>query len=77
MYAVAVCICLLEDWRWAADEEKARRHCGHVRGAEADGANREIVDVVRANALVVRNRDIVVRIKVGVMATCRDRACVT
>lgn len=63
MYAVAVCICLFDDCRWAADEEKARRHCGHVRGAEADAANREIVEVVRANALVVRNRDMAARIR--------------
>jgi hypothetical protein len=56
---VAVCICLLEDWRYVADEAKVRRHCGHLRGADEEAANRWNVEAERANAPVVRDRDMV------------------
>jgi hypothetical protein len=65
-YAVAVCICRLDDWRKNADEAKVRVHCGHLRGAEAAAANRWVADAERTNAPVVRDRDIIVE------ETCRS-----
>jgi hypothetical protein len=68
-YAVAVCICRLDDWRKNADEEKVRRHCGHLRGVEADAANRWAAEAERMNAPVVRDKDILQKKGVGVIAT--------
>jgi hypothetical protein len=60
-YAVAVCICLLDDWRYDADREKLRRHCGHLRGADDEAANRGNAEHDRANAPVVRDNDMVAK----------------
>lgn len=68
----------MDDWRCEVDDEKAREHWGHGRGAKDDGANREEAKAEeRASARDVRGRDMMVGItqKTSTAEYGTDRLC--
>jgi hypothetical protein len=59
------------------EEEKLRRHCVHLRGADGGAANRWNAEAERANAPDVRDKDILAEMREsGVIAIWSGRTLV-